>query len=435
MRRNFINQVNILNPKRSANKSDNYFQYYAGFSSQFAKTIIKSIKSKTQFTILDPWNGSGTTTKSGSFEGYDTIGIDLNPVMIIVAKSNLLNKNDFASIWPIAIDITNKALKNGYIDIDVKNDPLSMWFKSSSVEDIRRIERAIQLLLINPVKYESLTSESAINNLSSLASFYYVALFKCVRTMLKPFISSNPTWIKKADSFENKLNPSMDFSVSLFRSTVISLIELFKTNTEQFINEAASAAIMVGSSNRLNLPNNSVDFILTSPPYCTRIDYAIATLPELAILGYSEESIDSLRRLLIGTSTVPKETPEINPRWGQICNEFLNVLYNHSSKASRSYYYKNHVQYFHSIYNSLSELNRVLKPGSFCMLVVQDSYYKDIHNDLPRIFIEMGQNTNLKLRRKEDFRSERSMSGINYHRTRYRNNSSATESVLCFTKS
>ena len=37
--------------------------------------------------ILDPWNGSGTTTYAASQLGYTSRGLDLNPVMNIVARA------------------------------------------------------------------------------------------------------------------------------------------------------------------------------------------------------------------------------------------------------------------------------------------------------------------------------------------------------------
>jgi hypothetical protein len=60
--------------------------------------------------------------------------------------------------------------------------------------------------------------------------------------------------------------------------------------------------IEVASSESLPIGDKSVDFILTSPPYCTRIDYAVATMPELALIGYKLNSdFKSLRKQLIGT--------------------------------------------------------------------------------------------------------------------------------------
>ena len=45
----------------------------------------------------------------------------------------------------------------------------------------------------------------------------------------------------------------------------------------QDIGEPGAIDIHLSDSTKLDLPEASVDFVLTSPPYCTRIDYTAAT--------------------------------------------------------------------------------------------------------------------------------------------------------------
>ena len=68
-------------------------------------------------------------------------------------------------------------------------------------------------------------------------------------------------------------------------------------------------------------------------------------------------------------------------------------------------------------------------------MVVQDSFYKDIHNDLPKIIAEIANTHNLKLQRREDFVLSRTMAGRNPKVRAYRDSTRATEAVLCFSKS
>ena len=65
-------------------------------------------------------------------------------------------------------------------------------------------------------------------------------------------------------------------------------------------------------------------------------------------------------------------------------------------------------------------------------MVVQDSYYKDIHNDVPKIVSEMADDYGLSLRRRADFESNRSMVGMNKHARKYVAKRKNNESVLCF---
>lgn len=197
----------------------------------------------------------------------------------------------------------------------------------------------------------------------------------------------------------------------------------------------SKAHVAVASSDALPIRDGSVDLILSSPPYCTRIDYAVATMPELAVLRYElQGSFQELRRKLIGTSTVPVSIPKPLPSWGVTCNTFLEKLVHHTSKASKSYYYKNHAQYFDAIYRSIAELHRILLSDGRCILVVQDSYYKDIHNNLPQIFTEMASAHGLQLVRQVNFGLTRTMARVHPIVRHYRQGFDATESVLCFVK-
>ena len=120
--------------------------------------------------------------------------------------------------------------------------------------------------------------------------------------------------------------------------------------------------------------------------------------------------------------------------WGITCNKFLDSIKKHPSKASNTYYYKNHIQYFESIFNSLKEISRILKSGGLCSLIVQDSHYKEIHNDLPKIFIEMCEIDGLKLFLQSNFKSNRTRAGHNPAVRNHRKVFNQTESVLCFLK-
>lgn len=93
-----------------------------------------------------------------------------------------------------------------------------------------------------------------------------------------------------------------------------------------------------------------------------------------------------------------------------------------------------HLDYFDKMERSIEQITSVLKQKGQAILVVQDSYYKDIHNDLPSMIAEIGEGHGLTLGRREDFHLRRSMSGINPHTRLYKRSPGAIESVLCFHK-
>jgi hypothetical protein len=199
-------------------------------------------------------------------------------------------------------------------------------------------------------------------------------------------------------------------------------------------NELPAVDINLADSRSLPNATCSVDAVISSPPYCTRIDYAVMTRAELAVLGYDHQMLRELRDQMIGTSTIASAASKASGRWGIACNQFLQAVKIHTSHASSSYYYKSHVQYFAALYQSLSEASRILRTGSPCVLVVQDSYYKDIHNDLPQYLTDMGEAIGLPLVKRFDYPVRHTLAGLHRHRKTYRSHAMAKESVLWMLK-
>src|SRR5713101_5166698 len=168
MFRHFI----IRNPKRDREARlghASWYPYYAGFSPYFAQSLLASSGLNRTACILDPWNGSGTTTAAAATLGYRTYGYDLNPVMVIVAKACLLSQREKSYLWSITANIL-QASKDESTTVLVEDDPLCTWLVPRSVADIRQLERALRHLLANKVT-PLLGVYSDISQLTPLAAF------------------------------------------------------------------------------------------------------------------------------------------------------------------------------------------------------------------------------------------------------------------------
>lgn len=423
----------IANPKRNTSTSktadESLFPYYAGYSKEFAEQLIGTLSLGGDAIILDPWNGGGTTTLAASRMGLTSVGFDLNPVMVIVAKATLLPQHEVSSLIPLAQSLVEQAAAKD--DRGIAEEPLCEWFLPENANFIRQLECEINRTLVSHERYEPLTTEKTLNQISVLGAFFYVALFRAVRRLLKSFIPTNPTWIKHPTSRQRK-RPSRSTVHDIFIDEIRLLTQNLNRTRSYFVAENGEATIHLGNAEALSLPDASVDAIISSPPYCTRIDYAVATAIELSILRQNELHFNQLRRSLMGTSTVNAAAGSVDQHWGVTCSRFLDAVYKHPSKASQGYYYKNHYQYFDSLQTSITELTRVLKPQGSCILVIQDSYYKDVHNDVPTIAVEMAEHAGMTLRRRDDFFSNKSMVYMNQHAKKYLASRKNVESVLCF---
>jgi hypothetical protein len=156
------------------------YPYYAGFQAGFARDVLSSAGLQRGAYILDPWNGSGTTTATAAALGFDAHGFDLNPVMVVVAKAGLVGRQESPCLWPITVDILRKAQEDT-IDTGGTDDPLETWLVPKAVHAFRRLERAIQLLLVDPDEYQLLSSRNDFGDLSDIAGFFYTALFRAAR--------------------------------------------------------------------------------------------------------------------------------------------------------------------------------------------------------------------------------------------------------------
>jgi hypothetical protein len=185
----------------------------------------------------------------------------------------------------------------------------------------------------------------------------------------------------------------------------------------------------------LAVPMRVVDCVLTSPPYCTRIDYTAGTRIELALIApLIKVDADELRRGMIGTTMVPNRSIEARAEWGATCTQFLQEVHDHPSKASKGYYHATHLDYFDKMFKSITNLSSALRHEGMAILIVQDSFYKDLHNDLPTIVTEMAEGRRLRIQRRADFASISCMSRVNSRAVAHGTRTGSTESVLFFVK-
>lgn len=418
----------IASPKQTPSGEQRWYEYYAGYSASFAQDAIAALlpESSEAKRVLDPWNGSGTTTITASINGHSAIGVDRNPALIVIAKGRHLPASVLESLAPLAQDITQVAarLLQDSPSVEMRGDELSAWFASGSRAQLRALERAIRQVLVDE-SGKGLAGPIPPRRLSTLAAFFYCALFTVVRQLTAPFRTSNPTWIRRASDDAERLSTEWTTVADAFIRASAMLGERLVLEQDK---PESRAELRVGAAETLNLARK-VDLTLGSPPYCTRIDYVVATHPELAVLGYRSDKIQSLRRLMLGTPlTRPLEYGAAR-KSGDTARKFLGKVESHRSKASSTYYLRYYGAYLCGLHTALSRLDRVTRRDGTIALVVQDSYYKEIHFDLPAIVSEIGSRLGRRAER-IDFPVPRTKAAIHPGARAYRSDFGATESLV-----
>lgn len=423
-------------PRSQPSRAD-WFRYYADFSTEFVEDIISHLDLSPVATLLDPWLGGGTTAEIAAAKGVRFRGYDINPVMLLVSRARTIPTSAATQIPNVMDTITRSYKKNikNVMKSGVRTDPLEQWLQPASARAFRVLERSVETSLCEQEATSPTPLWRRTGQASPTLALFYVGLFRTLRHFISAFEGSNPTWVKVADE-GRRVQVSADRILNRFRKEIRSLLKSITTEEEEMpVVSNRSCVISRASSSRLPVASGSIDAAVSSPPYCTRIDYVRATLPELAVIGHPNgRVIRRLRERMIGTPTIDECEEYDCDNWGTTCSRFLSAVEGHSSKASSTYYLKYYRQYFASIFSSLYEIDRVLKPNGQCVLVVQDSYYKNKKNNLPRMFIEMAAYYGWSLDKKKPFRVNQTLAGVNPDVKAYRTTFHATEWALLFRK-
>lgn len=409
--------------------SGELYRYYAGYVDAFVIDALQWCDVPVNGQILDPWNGAGTTTRVAQQVKINSIGIDLNPTMVIVGKANLVYSLDAPIIEPLAQKIVSAAVQN--INFALGN-PLRQLFSSDTADLLRSFLIATVDHLVSPWAQQS---KLQLNEISPLPALFFVGIFNTARVFMKELATTNPTWLKTPRSETEKISIDKKEFERAFISEMERLAKIVNLGSDIKKNLAKSD-VVVGDARALPLGDNSVNAIVTSPPYCTRLDYARSTMPELLMLeSVGLAKYTYTRQKLMGSSTARKmEFERPSNDWGSTCQALLNNIYHHQSSASKTYYYSSHFNYFNDLSKSVNEMSRVLSRGGKACVVVQDSHYKELHNDLPQIFVEMAEKAGLRNIEAFKYPKCRSIRSINSASKAYREARPQTEVALLFVK-
>ena len=406
-----------------------WYPYYAGFTKEFVDYVLSEHASAAR-KVLDPWNGSGTTTAACVQRGLSATGVDINPVSTVIARARLTPRSVADSLIPLAAKILYAARQH---ELAARpSDLLAIWLRPEACGRIRALQAAIHSALTDlPANTEEkLTPVVLAKRLPLLACFYYTILFAVTREILRPFKASNPTWTRKPVSYRHRLAPSWpQIQESFFRQAAAlsdRLTICFDNHLEPL------AELRTASATRLPFPTCSFDAVVTSPPYATRIDYVHSALPELAAMAATKEEVAVLRRLSTGSPVIRKPSSSLASLSSENARRLLRRIASHHSKGSRSYYHPWMKIYLSDLQRGLQETARVVNPPGSIAIVVQDSHYKEIPVRLQEIVVEMMDAEGRSLVHRNDFAVKHHRAWMNPRAARHLAVRRNKESLLVF---
>ncbi|MFA5009981.1 MAG: DNA methyltransferase [Patescibacteria group bacterium] len=219
--------------------------YPAMFIPQVARRLVQSY-SRPGDKICDIFCGSGTTLVESIVLGRDAIGIDLNPLAVFLAKVKTTPINP-SLLTKAYFHIVEKYHQPDIVGITIPEFPnLNFWFNETTIAQLAKLKYVIRKTTSGDTRDFFMATFSEVVRLVSNTKN---GEFKLVRMSSEKLRDWNP----------NVLN--------MFRKKAENNI----AGMSDFFHEVPSdhrATIIIGDSSQDNkIPKNSIDLILTSPPY------------------------------------------------------------------------------------------------------------------------------------------------------------------------
>jgi hypothetical protein len=352
--------------KLSQRREERDVRYYAAYSSGFVDAVLDAWDPAPEL-VLDPWGGSATTGLVCSRRGVNSLLLDINPAAHLLAASRLAQ---FPSVSEIATltQRTLKAIENAFGDADALVEAPRFLDQESA----RLISRAVWAIREAHGGRAKTWPMSARHRISA----YFVTSFLDAVRLMWGTRPRNPTWLPQARPLRARRVLELFHGVAMDRA-YLHVGRSF----------AGRCDLQIGDSRRIQLPDEAVSLVIGSPPYCTRLDYAMSTALELWLLGIAESGVARIRTSLMGGVCIrPDEA--VRPLSSKV-NELLAMVEACESHGAK-YYASVLRQYFNDAQRSVSEIARVLRSSGCAVLVLQTSFFRGMEIDLPTLYLGMG---------------------------------------------
>ena len=307
--------------------------------------------------VLDPFCGAGTVLLEAAVSGRSALGADANPLaeLITQVKTRYLpNKKLNRTL----VDILNLAKKTRQRVEHPK--AVAIWYSKSSMRQLSNLQWAVSRVAN---KHLRLFFELCLSSVARKVSYADPSISVPVHWNPERF-DANP---KRMEVVRKKIHALETVNVyERFESVCNANIQRVATLRGK-IARGLKLKIISNDARRLGLPDNSVDLILTSPPYAGAQKYIRASWLNLYWLRRAGlEEIRKLKSQNIGREDYGQS--EIVECYTGIdeADRILKILYaeGHTQRAFIAANYLNEMK------DALAECFRVLKKGGYMVIVI-----------------------------------------------------------------
>jgi hypothetical protein len=303
--------------------------------------------------VLDPMAGSGTVLAIARANGHSAIGIDSDPLAVLLA-----------TVWTRNIDPT---LVNSRAETVLKRSkeifgslPSGKAYPEHSDEETRKFlrywfddysRRQLAALSLAIVEVDDEITRDVL-----WCGFSRLIIVKSAGASLAMDLSHS--------------RPHKKFTRAPVKpfNRFLSSVEMVVSNCPNIasLSSGPPAVVRRGDARKLDIQSGSIDLVLTSPPYLNAIDYMRCSKFSLVWMGYTVSGLREIRAGIVGTEVSSKQASEAE--WVAQLIEQLELKPALSGRG-----YGMLAQYVWDMGRSLKEVSRVLRNGGRAVYVVGDS--------------------------------------------------------------
>lgn len=326
--------------------------------------------SKRENVVLDPFCGSGTTNVEARLLARNSYAIDVDPLALLLTK---------VKTTPLDIKELQKA-KNWLLqeiystqDVEISEFPnRDFWFRPDVINDLGAITASIRKIDDPYIRdFFIVCLSSILKEVSNADSkfLYALAISKKMRKQNNRQIDAKRIFSLKVRDLTPKMR---SFSKSCPKDCFVKIIGK--------------------DAKQIELPNESVDLVVTSPPYLNAVDYPRAGQLQIYWLGLWKDKLSNLKKLYIGTEQVTAEEYKHSIKYGNpTLDEILQKIYEVDKKRSYIVY-----KYFSDMRTNFLEVKRVLRPHGHYCVAVADNIVRKIPVPTHAILMDIAQEVGFK---------------------------------------
>lgn len=344
-----------------------YHRYPAKFLPDVVRKIIEEY-AKGSNLIADLFAGCGTTLVEAKIHGISSVGVDINPVaqLITKVKTTPLAPDDLQQAYTALVNLFDKYNESDYEDIK-KHERIDYWFTPS--------QKAKIAFLYDTVFHLEVDDDTK--------DFFYV----CISHILK----NCSWWLQSGTKPQRDMEKEPEDPFNEFKrhcSKMIGWNEKFYNELSKKGNLGIPCEIQLEDARHTNIASESIDAIITSPPYVTSYEYADIHQLTAYWMEYISD-IHEFRKKFIGSSYSGNMSLEVSG--SKQAQKIVNALSEKNQHIARDV-----AQYFNDMKEVAIEMVRILVPGGKACVVIGNTKIKEVQIKSAEVFFEFLRNAGLQ---------------------------------------